>query len=1561
MVALFGRYAYVRELGQGASARVIHVVDRAAGEADRALKVLPRAEGARAAWELSRLSELRSPHLACVHELLRVDEKVHGPFGIVEGSWVLVEDLAPGEPAMHAFEALAPSSAQRVEALVRLALQASRGLCALHEAGLVHGDVKPSNLLCTAGAQRVTLIDLGLSRAPGLYTTISGTPSYLSPEAWVGVCSPAQDVYALGATLFDLWLAEGEEPVSTGSEAPFSRLRDLARLPRAQGFGLSALIEVMLADDPKLRPVDATRVLEQLGAVSRRARLREPTLKLSVGGERSAVSVTEHAARASCLPFVGHADALAQLTAALDHEGLVQVTGPSGSGRTRLSREAVRLVQQARAEAGRVVPTFVTQLSAVDAISAAAVIAHVPAAEADDVALARRLLSSFRRTRRELHVVLECDVDQLDPSLPSVTLGPLSQGELEELLSLGLRSVPSSAVVVAARDASLGLSGRLSALLAQAFGEGRDLTRPDGYRGLAAPSRERRVWSEDAERLALALAFLPGQLEAKVAHDLLGAAPRAAEALAELRIHGVLQDSEGGVLQLASAAARPLRTRALSEPQAMRARLEGLATPRGAVPFLSLLRGATARAIDDALTLARLHRARAEPHAARELLLEMLEHVEDERLRLSLSDTERALGRYADALTRLEGKESPEALLRCAELLRLLGRPQRALEVCAPLTSLDREPSASRARALAARAHFDLGHVDQARAALAVRADDALARVAQLEVEVLVAWADGHDDAGHVHELVTAARGLGEARPIARALLLAAQAAVRRGDGARARTLLSEARDTAAAACEEHEAATALLNLGLVQLDLGELGEALDTLRAGVYRVTRLGREADALRALYNLANAALLVGDVLLAESTLGEARALSQQVPDAHARASIAVLEAELELHRGAVDAAADGLFRALAEAPATSPVRCLLAARAALACLLAGRLDEAARWVEEAAGALVAGDARLEGEVGLARGRLRLAASDARGAEAEVSTWLALRPSAHTFELEVRLWLLGMDTARTLGLHGLADARAASCRHVLERAMSGLSSELRGRMRAVPAYVRVLAQAAPPKDHSHDSELGFRRLVRASRRLFSATSPKRLGRVSAELALELVQAERALLIVQDEQGELFVLSSAALGRHEELAGGFSRSIVERVWSNMQPLVSVDAQHDARLDAAQSVHALHVRSVVSVPLRGFGVRAALYVDDRLRPHAFGELERTLLSDLAELTAAAARALDAARAQRRAARRATQRVRALEQRLSVSSVDAPRVELVGDSVALQRVLGAARRVADSDVPVLIRGESGTGKELLARLIHTHSPRAERPFVAESCAALPDALLESALFGHVRGAFTGADRAREGLFAAAHGGTLFLDEIGEMSPAMQAKLLRVLQDGELRPVGSDHTRRVDVRLLCATHRDLRERVQSGSFREDLLYRIAVVELELPALRERREDIPQLVSWFVEKHARGRGVRVTPRALSALTRRPFPGNVRQLESEVRRALALAADVIDTEHLSEPEGVEPPRGLDLHENVAALQRSLVARALDEAGGNQTRAAELLGVSRFGLQKMLKRLAE
>jgi transcriptional regulator with PAS, ATPase and Fis domain len=294
----------------------------------------------------------------------------------------------------------------------------------------------------------------------------------------------------------------------------------------------------------------------------------------------------------------------------------------------------------------------------------------------------------------------------------------------------------------------------------------------------------------------------------------------------------------------------------------------------------------------------------------------------------------------------------------------------------------------------------------------------------------------------------------------------------------------------------------------------------------------------------------------------------------------------------------------------------------------------------------------------------------------------------------------------------------------------------------------------------------------------------------------------------------------------------------------------------------------------------------------------------------------------------------------------------------------MRRVLALVERVAPSEVPVLITGESGTGKELIARAIHTHGARRDGPFISESCGAIPEPLLESTLFGHVRGAFTGADRARIGLFEAAHGGTLFLDEIGEMSAAMQAKLLRVLQEGELRPVGSERTRHVDVRIVAATHRDLPERVARGEFREDLYYRLAVVTLALPPLRDRRDDVEPLIAHFATKHAKGRNVRIDRTALALLTSFTWPGNVRQLENEVHRALVLAPDgVVRDEHLSpavRESATGAPDEWNLKGQQEALERRLIQRALDRAGGNQTRAASLLGVSRFGLQKMIKRLS-
>jgi transcriptional regulator with PAS, ATPase and Fis domain len=300
---------------------------------------------------------------------------------------------------------------------------------------------------------------------------------------------------------------------------------------------------------------------------------------------------------------------------------------------------------------------------------------------------------------------------------------------------------------------------------------------------------------------------------------------------------------------------------------------------------------------------------------------------------------------------------------------------------------------------------------------------------------------------------------------------------------------------------------------------------------------------------------------------------------------------------------------------------------------------------------------------------------------------------------------------------------------------------------------------------------------------------------------------------------------------------------------------------------------------------------------------------------------------------------------------------------IVAHSRGMRRVLATAVRVARSDVPVLICGESGTGKELIARAIHGASERRSAAFISENCGAIPEPLLESALFGHVRGAFTGADRRHLGLFELADGGTLLLDEIGEMSPAMQARLLRVLQDGEVRPVGGERSRKVDVRVLSATHRDLPALVAAGRFREDLYYRLAVMRIDLPPLRERTEDIAPLALHFLRSHARGRAVELGAAALAALGRHPWPGNVRQLENEIRRALVLADDTIAPEHLSaeltSQRAVEVSDPLDMRARVDELERGLIRQALDASHGNQTRAARMLGVSRFGLQKMLRRL--
>ncbi|MBI5529270.1 MAG: sigma-54-dependent Fis family transcriptional regulator [Deltaproteobacteria bacterium] len=333
-----------------------------------------------------------------------------------------------------------------------------------------------------------------------------------------------------------------------------------------------------------------------------------------------------------------------------------------------------------------------------------------------------------------------------------------------------------------------------------------------------------------------------------------------------------------------------------------------------------------------------------------------------------------------------------------------------------------------------------------------------------------------------------------------------------------------------------------------------------------------------------------------------------------------------------------------------------------------------------------------------------------------------------------------------------------------------------------------------------------------------------------------------------------------------------------------------------------------------------------------------------------------------------------TRELRTADQR--VEPAERGRVPIIGTSAAIREVHSLIARVAGSDSTVLITGESGTGKELVAAALHAGSPRAARPFIKINCAAIPRELMESELFGHERGAFTGAVASKPGRFELADGGTLFLDEIGDLPLEMQAKLLRVLQEAAFERVGGLKTIKVDVRLIAASNRDLQKDIEAGKFRDDLYYRVNVVPIEIPALRERRDDIPLLTEHFVDKYNRRHHKMVqlvTAEAMNYLVNYPWPGNVRELENLIERLILLGGpDTIAADDLPEEivsRQVPPPipkmeiRTGSMKDIVkqatAELERDLITRALDETGGNVTRAAQKLGISRKSVQIKMKEL--
>ncbi len=519
------------------------------------------------------------------------------------------------------------------------------------------------------------------------------------------------------------------------------------------------------------------------------------------------------------------------------------------------------------------------------------------------------------------------------------------------------------------------------------------------------------------------------------------------------------------------------------------------------------------------------------------------------------------------------------------------------------------------------------------------------------------------------------------------------------------------------------------------------------------------------------------------------------------------------------------------------------------------------------------------------------------------------------------------------------------------------------------------RLRGDARDPERQRWSAILGL------NRRLAAADGRAAVLTVLVDEAVRLFGAERGFLLARTDPAPGFEVEVARSFEREPVASPerkVSTTIVQRaLHGGTDGVYSEDAQAD-ELAAAASVADLRLRSVLCMPLRvGEHVIGALYLDHRFQAGAFGERDLPWLMAFADQGAivlhlhsllASNRAQAAQLAEQNRALQGT--VQAQAEALAASPPAVLRAQLrhafpglLGDSPALLRALHVLDRVADTELPVLLTGESGSGKELAARALHAGSARARGEFVGVNTAAIADGLLESELFGHVKGAFTGADRDRPGLLRHAAGGTLFLDEVTEMNLELQARFLRALEEKRCRPVGGDREHALDVRVVAATNRDPVRAVADGRLREDLYFRLAVVTVRLPPLRERPEDVVPLAQHFLAQCAREHDAPppVVDGALAeALRARPWPGNVRQLRNEMQRLWALAAGgELRAELLSPPEPLSPSAGAGAAPDafdLAAVERWAIDRAIAAAGGNKAEAARMLGIGRRTLYDRL-----
>ncbi|RMH61440.1 MAG: GAF domain-containing protein [Calditrichaeota bacterium] len=452
----------------------------------------------------------------------------------------------------------------------------------------------------------------------------------------------------------------------------------------------------------------------------------------------------------------------------------------------------------------------------------------------------------------------------------------------------------------------------------------------------------------------------------------------------------------------------------------------------------------------------------------------------------------------------------------------------------------------------------------------------------------------------------------------------------------------------------------------------------------------------------------------------------------------------------------------------------------------------------------------------------------------------------------------------------------------------------------------------------------------------------------------AMSTIEAERGFILLKKEpsDGAYDVVTARNLSREAiDTIRGHSSSVVHRVFENKEPLISVDAQADDRFQGSESIVVQKIRSVICTPLIfDEQIIGAIYMDRRMSNQPFEEDALPFLQAFSKQAAIAIQ-------NTRLLNLLQKENQKLKKQLNLNDRFP---EIIGKSRAITRVLELVHSVAPSTASILIEGESGTGKELVARAIHTHSLRSDKPFIPIFCGSLSENLLESELFGHRKGAFTGASENKRGLFEEADGGTVFLDEIGEISLNLQTKLLRVLQEGEIKRVGDSQIHKVDVRVISATNRDLLEEIKAGRFREDLYYRLNVINFKMPPLRARREDIVLLAEHFLRKYAMKNKKNFkgfSKEAIRYLQEYDWPGNIRELENTIERAVILCNEP----HI-EPDVFQLRKTIarmPVGKTLKEINQFAILQTMELTGGNRTKAAEILDVSRRWLQYQLKEL--